>query len=184
MGYYKKMYGDAGFYRRPKREVNFEIIGDDKLREMIKKFDYSKQRSIIVKSFRTGSKPLLAKEKAMVPAKFSAARKAVMIKTMRGPAVKVGPYFNRVQVKLRGSKEAIDAYYPLYWANYGTLENRDDNHKFKRSRKRNSAHWRGGMRPLNFIEKAWEATKNQCQSIIDRELDKAIMDHMKKYAVA
>jgi len=198
MGYYKNLYGVE--YRRAKRLANFDIVGDDNLRKILKELPLKVSRKPIINTFRKGAnKGGLVKEmRRSVPDNIKEAQKAIVIKAMKYPAIKVGPYFGKGEITVRNvsstnvgemqkrrkdrEKVPIDYYYLLNWFNWGTKDKRDQAHPPKKGRSRNKYNMNGGIKPMHFIESSWERTKYKCQSIIDRDLINTINDFLKKNA--
>ena len=160
--------------------TTFQIKGDDNLLRIIKGLPEKIAKKPIQKTFRKAAIPYKARILGNIPSKLVELKKAVTVKNMSGAAIKVGPYAKKIKVKISGVQSAVDAYFPLYWHNYGTYEERDPEHQFKRARKARTANRKGGTRPLNFIERAWESTKNRVQGIVERDLLKNINDFLIK----
>jgi len=162
--------------------VQYKIIGDENLMEIIKGLPERVAKGPVQKTFRKGAIPYIARVRGNIPSSLNDLKKAVIAKNMKGAAIKVGPYARKLKVKISGVQSDVDAYYPLYWHNYGTYGERDPEHQFKTPRKSKTAKREGGTRPLNFIERAWESTKYQVQQIVDRDMQKNIDDFLKRKA--
>lgn len=76
-----------------------------------------------------------------------------------------------------------DAYFPLYWLNYGTKDKRDSQHQFVKARKAISSGQRNGIRPRRFVDQAWEQTKGRAEQICTSELITQTNKFLAKYAV-
>ena len=59
-----------------------------------------------------------------------------------------------------------------YWKNYGTLANRDPQHKFAQPRKSISSGWRGGIKPSHFFEQAMSGTDEMWKRTFYDAMDK------------
>ncbi len=111
-------------------------------------------------TLRKAAEPLKLEVQKNLPAKFRELEQAVTTKNMRSFAgVKTGIYTKRVVVELNGPKGTrvqFDAYYPLYWHNYGTLERRDPTHKFTKP-VRHMVHRFPGIHAQRFIQKSYDS---------------------------
>ena len=65
------------------------------------------------------------------------------------------------------------------WVEYGTLANRSKKHRFKSPRRRRSASWKGGIKPVLATERAWAEKQSTVFSNIAREV-KAAADRYDK----
>jgi hypothetical protein len=96
------------------------------------------------------------------------------------PSVLVGFFGRKLNyVNRRGIK--WDAFNLVYWANYGTLSNRDKSHAFSSARKSKSSKWRGGIRPLRFFDDAVNSSMEQGLETAQADLDNIIDKVSDKY---
>lgn len=117
-----------------------------------------------------------------MPPALKKVSKAIAIKNGKGATISAGIQSKIIGIQLN-DKNTYDAYFPLYWSNYGTLTRRDTTHQFKNKIKAQSANRRGGVRPLLFVERSWEQTKAQSEQIIQKELVTQTEKFLKKYAI-
>lgn len=68
-----------------------------------------------------------------------------------------------------------------YWANYGTLTNRDKGHLFQSSRREKSKDWRGGIRPQHFFERGIESSVEAALRIASEDMENIIDSLSKKF---
>lgn len=111
-------------------------------------------------TLRKAAKPLEMEAKNNLPAKVSELKSVITTKNMRSFAgVKTGVYTKRAVVMLgnEGRKVQYDAYYLLYWLNYGTLSRRDPTHKFQSVVRSRKEHLSPGIHPRRFIQKAYDS---------------------------
>ncbi len=101
MGYYKNLYGVE--YRRAKRVANFDIVGDDNLRKILQELPLKVSRKPIINTFRKGANEggLVKEMRRSVPDNIKEAQKSIVIKAMKYPAIKVGPYFGKGEIVVR-----------------------------------------------------------------------------------
>lgn len=117
-------------------------------------------------AMRAGAKATATQIRTGVPGQWSGLTKAKVGKTYRGELYASAGLRSKGHRTEQSGKE-VDDWFKAYWANYGTLENRDPNHRFanpvRRSttavalRRRN----RRGQKAQNFFENAirgWDDT--------------------------
>lgn len=75
----------------------------------------------------------------------------------------------------------ISDYNRNIWMEYGTLSNRAAGHSFKSARRRKSAHWRGGIKPLLATERSWRSSSGVVKSAIIVETRKRAEAFNRKY---
>ena len=139
--------------------IRVESEGTRELLEILDKLPVKVGIKVLQPVLRKAARPLQEEVKQNLPEQFKSLDRAVITRNMRSFAgVKTGIYTKRVVVYLRGAKGTnveFDAYYPLYWHNYGTLGRRDPTHKFTKPVS-TKAHKFPGIRPLRFIQKAYD----------------------------
>lgn len=125
-------------------------------------------------TFRTAVRPFLTEAKSNFPTKMQPWSSTLGVKNNKSASIMAGVRLKKTYVVLRDGRK-WDAFYPLYWKNYGTLDNRDKNHKFDKARSRKTANWRGGISAEGFMEKAWENTKDKVAELIEKNLTKRVV---------
>ena len=85
----------------------------------------------------------------------------------------------RTPIRYKGDNY-ISSFQRNIWFEYGTLDNRDPNHKFKSPRRKRSLHWKGGIKPQRVTEVSWKATHLTVQQQIDIELHKSVKNWLRK----
>lgn len=163
--------------------VEYKVDGVDQVATICKQLPEKFAKKPLQKAFRTASKPFIKQIGTELPTSLKTLKKAIKTKNMKGAAIKVGAYTKNVYMKLKNG-QYYDAYYPLYWHNYGTNERRDPSHRFTRSRKAKTAHWRGGITPGRFMEMAWEKSHAEVQRILESDLKKQMDGFLEKSKVA
>lgn len=84
-----------------------------------------------------------------------------------------------ISVGLFSAKKGTDSYFEwkkAYWSNYGTLDYRDSSHAFKTKRRKETAGWRGGIRPLKF----YEMVSAGQEEVFNKEFEKAFIEEVNK----
>lgn len=126
-------------------------------------------------------------------AKFNETLQTKKIKPKDGILQVMVGYFGRKvnYVNRRGVK--WDAYFMLYWANYGTLKNRASDHSFqygirstrgtdKRGRKLMPSNQKqGGINPLRFFDKAADSVMDTAFAAIDQAAEKELYKQVAKH---
>jgi len=135
--------------------INVKSEGVAETMEILSKLPAKVAKRPLQSTLRRAAKPLEREVQQNLPQKVSELKKAITTKNMRSlPAVKTGIYTKRVMVQLRDGRN-YDAYYPLYWLNYGTLERRDPTHQFQKPVRR-TRHLLAGIRPQRFVQKSYD----------------------------
>ena len=146
------------------------------LEKMIKEVSGSYGKKAVQSILRQGVKPFLKEVRSSLPAGLKPAAKTVGTSNFKKiPAISAGIQLKKAFVILRDGR-TYDAYYPLYWANFGTLEMRDPTHRFNRNRRGKSKTWEGGIKPKRFIQSSIERTRGSIISSITAELKKPVME--------
>lgn len=136
----------------------------------------------IQSTFRTAVKPFIDEAQRNVPVKMQSIASAIGVKNNKTASILAGVRLKRMYVMLSDGRK-YDAYYPLYWKNYGTLDKRDPLHKFDKARRKKSANWQGGINAGRFMESSWEATKDKVGALITKNLAKRVINFLEKRAV-
>lgn len=165
MGLWKKMREMGVRPPRPNAgggsgiQINVKTEGVEDLIEVLEKLPPKVAMRPLKQTLKRAAKPLEQEAKNTLPVKLSDLKQAITTKVMRSiPAVKTGVYTKRVVVMLphKGKEIEWDAYYLLYWHNYGTLYRRDPNHYFQKPVNIRKEHLSGGINPKKFIQKAYD----------------------------
>jgi HK97 gp10 family phage protein len=154
-------------------KTEIEIIGIQELSNIFAQLPEKYGKKPVVAAFRKGAAIFSKQLKQSTPTASGDTRKSIKVKALRGAAINVG---------FQG-KGNMPAYFKAYWNNYGTLSNRNASHQFKKSRKRITANWSGGIRAGGFVENAWEQTKNTVQTTINTELETQTVKFLQKHAI-
>ena len=182
MGYWKQFYGmkktsggasaasqgDSMTIEIDPTSLDIERIMADLPKKYAKK--------TVQKEMRTASKPFIKDLRSNLPESFKMASKTVGTSNFKKiPAITAGIQLNKAFVVLRDGK-TWDAYYPLYWNNYGTLANRDPQHDFVKKRKSISQSWSGGIRAKKFVQESQGRTESQVIGTLSDSLKKIILE--------
>ena len=96
------------------------------------------------------------------------------------PSLVVGIFGRKLSyINRRGVK--WDPFMLEYWANYGTLANRDKGHPFQSSRRDKSKGWHGGIRAQHFFERGTESSIESALKIASDDMENIIESVAKKY---
>jgi hypothetical protein len=154
---------------------NYTIEGMENLQTILREFPEKGYRKPIIAAFRKAAEPVKKAMIANLPPNLKALKKALKVKPGKGKSMTlaVGIYAN--QGVFRNSRgQDWDPYQIAYWHNYGTLANRDKSHSFVCGRKKKTAGYNGGIRPLRFMERAWEQSKDQAQKEFEKKTEEEI----------
>jgi hypothetical protein len=161
--------------------VTFE--GMENLQRIFRDFPEKGYRKPVIAAFRKAAEPVKRAMISNLPGNLKPLRKAVKIKPGKGRSLTlaVGIYARQGVYRNRKGQD-WDPYQLAYWHNYGTLANRDPEHQFKTGRRKKTAGYRGGIRPMRFVERAWEESKGQAQKEFEVAVDKEITKWLEKEA--
>lgn len=158
--------------------VEFDVSGADGLEKIFEQLPQKFNDKIMINTFRKASKPLISSIRKSVPKGTGETRKAVgFVGNKRKKGVP------RVSVGIRGNKKWHFGYMKAYWRSYGTGASRDSSHSFKRKRKSISAKWKGGLKPENIVEPAWQANQKNVEGSIESEMKSETVKLLNKHAV-
>jgi len=166
-----------------KAAVTIEFTGVENLQEIFNKLPSQYSKKPIQAAFRKGAAPFIKTLKSNMPKALKKVSKAIAIKNGKGATISAGIQSKIIGIQLN-DKNTYDAYFPLYWSNYGTLARRDTMHQFKNKIKAQSAKRRGGVRPILFVERSWEQTATLAEQIIQKELVTQTEKFLQKYAIS
>ncbi len=138
----------------------------------------------VLNSFMKGAAQARKELKNSTPAtlaKFNETLQTKKLKPKDGILQVMVGYFGRKvnYVNRRGVK--WDAYFMLYWANYGTLSKRASDHSFQFGRKKVSADHKGGINPLKFFDKAADSAMDTAFTAIDQATEKELYKQVAKH---
>lgn len=185
MGYWKRFYGTG---QRPPRGANsggdsFTVTIDPESINIEQACaDIAKQygKKPVQKVMREGVKPFLKEVRTSLPAGLKPAAKTVGTSNFKKiPAITAGIQLKKAFVILRDGR-TYDAYYPLYWANFGTLEMRDPDHRFTRNRRGKSKTWQGGIRPRRFLQNSIDRTRSNVVANISDGLKRIVLEYVEQ----
>lgn len=138
----------------------------------------------VINSFMKGAALAKKELKNSTPSALSKFNPTLTIKRVKPKngvlQVMVGYFGRKLQyVNRRGVK--WDAYFMLYWANYGTMNNRASDHVFQYSRRRVSADFKGGIKPLRFFDKAADTVMENAFTAVDNAIEGELNKQVVKY---
>lgn len=138
----------------------------------------------IQSTLRTAVKPFITEIGRNLPPNFEGYERTIAIKNNRSASILAGIQNKRMYVMLgEGDKQKRwDAFYPLYWMNYGTLENRHPLHRFDKPRRDVSKKWKGGIKPLMFMQLSWDNTSEVIEQLIKKNLSARVVKFLQKKA--
>lgn len=165
-----------------KQPVTIEFTGVENLQEIFNKLPEKYAKKPVQAAMRKAAKPFITATKSNLPSRLSSLKKIISIVNNKGAGITAGVLSKKGMVTLKDKKN-YDAFFPVYWSNYGTYANRDSSHKFVQKRKAKTANRRGGIVPLRFVEKSWDATKAQAEEIAQKELVTQTEKYLQKYAI-
>jgi hypothetical protein len=134
---------------------------------------FMKGAAVARKELKNNTPPALAKFNETLQTKKLKPKDGIL-------QVMVGYFGRKVNyVNRRGVK--WDAYFMLYWANYGTLSKRASDHPFQFGRKKVSADHKGGISPLKFFDKAADSVMDTAFAAIDQAAEKELYKQVAKH---
>lgn len=162
----------------------FKLEGTENLKRIFAEFPEEGFRKPIIAAFRKAGKPVQQAMISSLPGSISGVRKAIKIKTYKSesPLVAIGPFKKGVMYQNRRGI-SWNPYMLLYWFNYGTLANRLSGHAFVKARGRKTIHYKGGIKPGEFIERAINSSLPEAAKIFETEADKEIVKFFEKNAL-
>mgnify|MGYP001313732041 CR=1 FL=1 len=162
--------------------VTIEFSGVENLQEIFNKLPEQYAKKPVQAAFKKAAKPFIAAVKSNLPSRLSSLQKIINTVNNRGAGITAGVLSKKAMVTLKDKRE-YDAFFPVYWSNYGTYANRDSSHKFVQKRKAKTANRKGGIVPLRFVEKSWDQTKVQVEETVQKELITQTDKFLQKYAI-
>ena len=164
--------------------ANFTLTGTENLRRIFQDFPEGGYRKPIRAAFRKAARPVASAMSSNLPSSLKGMKKIIKTKQGKGKSLTCSVGFSGVEGMYRNSKGQLwNPYMLVYWFNYGTLSNRLASHQFKSPRRRKTASWKGGLMPGQFVEQAWEQSKNEAAKIFETEVDKEICNFYRKHAL-
>jgi hypothetical protein len=165
-----------------KQSITVEFTGAENLQEIFNKLPEQYAKKPVQAAFRKAAKPFIAAVRANLPSRMASLKKIINVVNNKGASVTAGVLSKKAMVTLKDKRE-YDAFFPLYWSNYGTYARRDASHKFTQKRKAKTAARKGGIVPLRFVEKSWDQTKAQAEEIAQKELVLQTEKFLQKHAI-
>jgi hypothetical protein len=165
-----------------KQPVTIEFTGTENLQEIFNKLPEQYAKKPVQAAFRKAAKPFVAAVRSNLPSRLSSLQKIINVVNNKSAGITAGVLSKKAMVTLKDKRE-YDAFFPVYWSNYGTYARRDPGHKFAQKRKAKTANRKGGIVPLRFVEKSWDQTKAQVEEIAQRELITQTDKFLQKYAI-
>jgi hypothetical protein len=161
----------------------FQLDGYGNVMNIFRKMPMDGYSKPIIAAFKTAAEPI---KKAMInnlPANLKALKKVIKIKPGKGKSLRlaVGPFGG--QAMYRNSRGVTwDPYMLIYWANYGTLVNRDQGHSFQYPIKKISINRRGGIKPGGFVEKAVNESLPKAEKIFEKTYEEEHIKFLERMA--
>ena len=171
------------FKSMAKAAVTIEFTGVENLQQIFNKLPEQYAKKPVQAAFRKAAKPFIAAVKSNLPSRLSSLAKIINVVNNKGAGITAGVLSKKGMVTLKDGRD-YDAFFPVYWNNYGTYSRRDSSHKFSKARKAKTSSRRGGIVPLRFVEKSWEQTKAQAEEITQKELVTQTEKFLQKYAIS
>jgi hypothetical protein len=163
---------------------SFSIEGLENLNRMMNEFPEKGYKKPVMAAFRKAAVPVRKAMVSELPENLKSLKAAMKSSASKGkePRLLVGVFAGAGLYRNSKGKE-WDPYQIALWHNYGTLANRANRfHKFKkppRTKKPKSGWTTGqamaaGLRAGLFVERAWEKSKREAQSIFEKVAEKEI----------
>lgn len=152
----------------------------------------------VLNSFMKGANVAKKVLKNATPAplkKFNESLAAKKLKSTGGILSVLIGYFGR-RIFAKKKKYNLDAWYILYWKNYGTLKKRAGDHAFqsplrsgtpasgravRKDKVRTRFYTRGGITPLKFYDNAADSAMEQGMTAINESVEKELYKQVAKY---
>jgi hypothetical protein len=157
---------------------NFTLDGTENLKRIFQLYPEMGYRRPVNKGFSKAAQPVRRAIIAGIPSSLAPIRKAVKVKAAaKFMSLQVGFFANQgVYINRKGKK--WDPFQLAYWFSYGTYSWRTSLarlHVFATPRKTRTSKWQGGVKPLFFVERAWDQTKGTAQKIFEQTVDEETM---------
>ncbi len=161
-----------------KKPIDIKIEGFDEVEKTLNKMDAKAARSIALSAMKKAFDPFVNTLKSELPGSIKdvvgvfRGRNKYSVNMSAGVLQRKGGYFSRQKA---------------YWREHGTLDNRDDSHPFRYSRKsktkrytKGSSNWKGGIKARNDISKAANASEKQVKETFIVQLEKKLNNWIKR----
>lgn len=152
-----------------------QIQGIDELTSFLQNHPKELDKSVL-QSLNKGSRTIMKEIVSRMPGNLQKFKSIVSSKPLTkssNPTVLVGVFGRKlIFVNRRGVK--WDPFMLVYWANYGTMANRDGSHAFQSSRRSVSRNKKGGIKPLNFFEKAIDSSMDSALNVATDDIGKTM----------
>lgn len=149
---------------------------DSQVENMFRNWKDPVKKKVLVGCYRKGATIIKRELYNALPSEFKQFKSVLKAKSMKGKNIGLWVGFYAKSVKYVNKRSQVwDAYFLLYWQNYGTLQNRSKSNQFKTAIRSKSKRKKGGLKPLEFYE------KGTSESIIDRAGIKAVESFEKEF---
>lgn len=156
------------------------------LKELNPFFDNQEKimNTTVLNSFMKGAALAKKEFKKSTPSRLSKFNETIAVKKQKpknGILEVVVGYFGRklFYVNARGVK--WDAFFLLYWSNYGTMAKRASDHSFQYGRRKISSAMKGGIQPVKFFDKTADLVMSPAFNEIDSSVEKELNKQVAKY---
>ncbi len=164
-------------------DSGFTLLGAENLQRIFREFPEKGYRKPVIAAFRKAAEPVKKAMISRLPGNLKALRRAIKIKPGKGKSMTLAVGIFARQGVFRNSRgQDWDPYQIAYWHNYGTLARRDSDHSFVTPRRKKTASYQGGIRPLRFVEAAWEESKGPAQQQFEKKVDEEITKFLQENA--
>ena len=155
------------------KPVTIEFEGDYSLEQILTKLPSQYGKKLMHNIFAKAARPFVTSLRS----EFNgSAKKGVT--TVRGKSNDVPALWAGL---VRTSSNSF-SYQKAYWKNFGTLENRMQGYPFLNTRKRKTANWKGGVKPISAVDRIWNLKAAECESIIEKDAEVETVKFLNKYA--
>lgn len=162
--------------------IDSKIEGIDELTSFLENHTKELDKTV-VGSLIKGSREIKKDIIANMPGNLQKFKPIVTHKALTkssNPSLVVGVFGRRLSyTNRRGVK--WDPFMLEYWANFGTMANRDKGHPFQSARREKSKSWRGGIRPQHFFERGIESSVEAALRIASEDMENIIDSLSKKF---
>jgi|WetSurSiteA1Bulk_404760.scaffolds.fasta_scaffold11376_1 hypothetical protein len=164
--------------------ANFTLEGDENLKRMFSEFPEFAYRKSVKAGFRKAAEPFKRAVISNIPPNIKPIRKAVKVKPGKGKSLTLAVgIFSGAGVYRNSRGQNWDPFQIAYWHNYGTMANRDQFHRFTTPRRKKTSGRMGGIKPLRFVEKAWDQSQGQIEKIFNDTIDKEVTKFFQERAL-
>lgn len=150
--------------------IHMDISDAEQLVSFLETLPSKVAKKPLVAILRKGANEVKKELRRELPSNMKKFKAIIGAKATRGfnTGLTVGFYGRKVYFEIR-QRTKWDSYFLVYWANYGTLSNRDASHKFKKGRRAVSSSWKGGIKAGGFVERGMERGTPKAEQKIEQE---------------